>query len=227
MDCVVLVPRRPDPWRDQLWRFVRREIEEELGWPIFEGLSVDGPFNRSRALNEAAAAAGGSWDVAVILDADTVPDAARVRDGVDLAIKRGRLVCPQDIFRSLTRTGTRSVLSGECQVQDAPKRWDYPQPKSSCLVVSASLWGEVGGFDERFEGWGFEDASFFHACEALVGVDRFEGPVWHLWHPRSPEKNTDRTAYQANQALGARYKAARRDRAAMRAILSESGGPLA
>lgn len=221
-----MVPRRPERWRDRLWEFVRARVEAETDWPITEGLSVDGPFNRSRALNEAAEEAG-QWDVAVILDADTVPDFERVRRAVARAAWTRPLVCPQDTFRSLNRDGTRAVLAGGSAVEDAPKRWDYPNPKSSCIVLSRETWELVGGFDERFEGWGFEDASFYHACEALVGIERFEGPCWHLWHSRSPEKNPDFEAYQRNEALGARYKAARRDPETMRAILREPGGPLA
>lgn len=226
MDCVVLVPRRPEPWRDKLWKFVRERVEAELDWPIVEGLSVDGPFNRSRALNEAAKEAG-DWKAAVILDADTVPDFERLRRAVELAAETGELICPQDVFRSLNREGTKAVLAGRCAINDAPKRWDYPQPKSSCIALGRALWEQTGGFDERFEGWGFEDASFYHACEALAGIERLEGPVWHCWHPRSAEKDPHSEAYEANQALGARYKAARRDPDAMRAILAEPGGPLA
>lgn len=221
----MLVPRRPEPWRDRLWDFVRERVEAEVDWPIFEGLSIDGPFNRSRALNEAARDAG-EWDVAVILDADTVPAFDRLRRAVELA-PEGKLICPQDVFRSLSRHGTSDVLSGACALENAPKRWGYPRPKSSCIVLGRELWERIGGFDERFEGWGFEDASFYHACEAVAGVERFEGPVWHLWHPRSPEKDQGSEAYQQNEALGARYKAARRDVDTVEAILAEPGGPLA
>lgn len=227
MDCVVLVPRRPEPWRDKLWGYVRAAVVDGLDRPVIvEGRSLEGPFNRSRALNEAARVAG-VWDVAVILDADTVPDFDRLLDAVDLAAETGKLVCPQDVFRSLTREGTKAVLAGGCAIAEAPKRWDYPRPKSSCIVLSRALWEQTGGFDERFEGWGFEDASFYHACEALAGVERLEGPVWHCWHPRSGEKDPASEAYRANEALGARYKAARHDPDAMREILSEPGGPLA
>jgi hypothetical protein len=126
----------------------------------------------------------------------------------------------------LNRDGTKAVLAGKCAIEDAPKRWDYPRPKSSCIVVPRALWESVGGFDERFEGWLGEDAAFYAACQALVGVERFEGPCFHLWHPRSPEKNPALPEFQANERLLARYKAARRDTEAMRGILAEPGGPL-
>lgn len=227
MDVVVLVPRRPEPWRDRLWEYARAGLDASFHWArVVEGLSVDGPFNRSRALNEAAE--GSDWDVAVILDADTVPTYhPNVGEAVDLALKTGKLVLPQDTFRSLSRAGTKAVLAAECAIEDAEKRWDYPNPKSSCIVVSRQTWELVGGFDERFEGWGFEDAAFFRACRALAGVERLPGLCYHLWHPRSEEKNPSRAEYQRNQALAALYKDARHDAEVMRAILAEPGGPLA
>ncbi len=227
MDCVVLVPRRAEPHRDRLWAYVRERVEAEVAWPVVEGLDEgEQPMNRAAARNRAAEQAG-DWDVAVFLDADTMPDFEQLRQAVDLAAETGKLVCPQDVFRSLTRDGTRAVLAGKCVIEDAPKRWDYPRPKSSCIVVSWETWELVGGYDERFNGWGFEDSSFLHACQVLVGVERLPGVCRHLWHPRSPEKDSRSEAYKANEALGARYKAARHDPDAMRAILAESGGPLA
>lgn len=227
MEAVVLVPRRPDPWRDKLWRYVREEIEAEFDWPILEGLDHgDQPMNRAAARNRAAEQAG-DWEVAVFLDADTVPAAHRLRDAVATAVESDKLVCSQTEFRSLTRGGTKDVLVGKVALTDAPIRWTYPLPKSSCIAVSRRLWDETGGYDERFSGWGYEDSSFFHACQAIAGMERLKGACWHLWHPRSPEKDPRAAEYRANQALGARYKAARRDPNAMRSILVEPGGPLA
>lgn len=227
MDCVILVPRRPDLYRDKLWAFVREQVAEEFYWPIVEGVDDgDAPMNRAAARNRAAEQAG-DWDVAIFLDADTVPDFYPVRVAVERAAETGKLVCPQNIFRSLSRQGTRDVLAGKCALEDAPKRWDYPNPKSSCIVIGRDLWEATGGYDERFEGWGAEDAAFYAACQALGGVERLEGVCRHCWHPRSPEKNEGLPEYKANFALLDRYKAARHDAEAMRTILSEPGGPLA
>jgi len=224
---VVLVPRRPEPWRDQLWRYVQQEIETELDWPIFEGVDAgQQPMNRAAARNRAAGQAG-DWEVAVFLDADTVPDFSNLQRAVELVGETGKLVCAQTEFRSLSRAGTELVLAGQCDPESAPVRWVYPNPKSSCIAIGRELWDLVGGYDERFDGWGWEDSSIFHACQALAGVGRLPGTCHHLWHPRSPEKNPGRDAYRRNEALGARYKAARKDPDAMRAILAEPGGQLA
>lgn len=215
MDVLVLVPRRPEPWRDKLWRYVSGVW---AGWPLREGHDRAEPFNRSAARNQAAQ---GAWDVAVFADADTVPDLPLVDQAIEIAESTGRLVCPQHEFRSLTRSSTNAVLAGDIAPHKAATRWVYPNPKSSCIVVPRSLWDDVGGYDERFCGWGFEDASFYHACEALGGVIRLAGACSHLWHPRSPDKDKNLPGYVANEQLGRRYKAARHDADAMRTILEE------
>lgn len=216
MEVVVLVPRRPDPWRDRLWRYVRSGLVRDVDWPIFEGLSESGPFNRAAAINSAARR---PWRIAVILDADTVIDPARLRAGVNAA-RKGVLVLPHDRFRSLTRRSTGQVLSGRILPEDGQVRWVRPETKSSCLCIGRDLWEEVGGFDERFRGWGFEDAAFYAACRQLAGVQRIGGPVHHLWHPRSPEKDPRSADYARNRELAERYKGAQ-GRAAIKALLAE------
>lgn len=218
MEVIVIVPRRPDPWRDRLWRYVRAHLTRTVGWPVLEGLSESGPFNRAAALN---AAARSPWRIAVILDADTVVDPARLRAGVNAA-RHGVLVLPHDRFRSLTRRATGEVLAGRTLPEDGQVRWVRTETKSSCLCIGRELWEEVGGFDERFRGWGFEDAAFYAACRELAGVQRIGGPVHHLWHPRSPEKDPRSPDYIRNRELAERYKAARG--AEMRALLAEERG---
>lgn len=219
MDVVVLVPRRSDPWRDRLWRYVRTKLEREVDWPVVEGVSDPGPFNRAAAINRAAKQR--TWQVAVILDADTVVDPERLRLGVEEA-GRGLLVLPHDNFRSLTRRATNQVLAGRILPEEGEVRWVRNETNSSCLCIGRDLWDEVGGFDERFRGWGFEDAAFYAACRQLAGAQRIGGPVHHLWHPRSREKDPGRPDYTRNRELAERYKRAGGN--GIRALLRESVG---
>lgn len=216
MEVVVIVPRRPDPWRDRLWRYVRAHLSRSVEWEVAEGFSEEGPFNKSAAINSAARR---PWRVAVILDAETVVDGPRLRAAVNAA-RQGLLVVPHDHFRSLTRRGTNEVLQGKALPEEAPVRWVRRETKGSCLCIGRELWEEVGGFDERFRGWGFEDAAFYAACRQLAGVHRIGGPVHHLWHPRSPEKDPRKPDYIRNRELGERYKQAQ-GQAEMKAILGE------
>ncbi|HYH54022.1 MAG TPA: hypothetical protein VD761_07820, partial [Solirubrobacterales bacterium] len=112
MRIVGLVPRLSDGGeRDRLWRYCQGHWAEQFPeLEIVEGHDeTDGPFNRSAALNTAAE---GDWDVAVILDADTILDVDPIRRGVEIAAETGRLVLPFTDRCLVNRQGTRQILEG-------------------------------------------------------------------------------------------------------------------
>ena len=92
---------------------------------------------------------------------------------------------------------------------------------SCCIVFPRPVWDDLGGFDERFEGWGFEDMALQSVVVGLYGHERIEGDVYHLYHPRSEERivaghpaTTATREYAVNARLGRRYMVAlRRDHA--------------
>lgn len=86
--------------------------------------------------------------------------------------------------------------------------WRYRQPRrwQNAMTCNLGLWREdflgVNGFDEAFEGWGYEDSDL---VIRLIhrGVWRKEGrfalPVIHLWHPHHDRSRHDEN-YQRLQA---------------------------
>lgn len=233
MKAVALVPRLADCGeRDRLWRHCKRYWAEQYPeLEIIEGHDeTPGPFNRSAALNAAAA---GEWDVAVILDADTILDADQIRRGVEIAAESGHLVLPFTDRCLVNRQGTRRILEGYrgswgrfVQARQTPT--DSYVYISGCQVVPRVLWDEIGGFDERFESYGGEDDAFHAASVALTGhdarEDRLEGSCWHLWHRPSPEAR-NRPARKLVMALADRYAGCSEDEGRMRALLAEPRTP--
>lgn len=216
----ICVPRRADGgWRDRLWAFTRPKWAE-LGLPIVEGASPDGPFNRSAACNDAAR---GEWDVAVFIDADVLIEPPQVWQGIEQA-QTGPTVLAFTRYVGLNRAITERILDGMAGPNpewDLHSRFRSAHHESSVVVVPRAAFDEVGGFDERFVGWGQEDVAFAQAIRVMVGpLQRIIGPVWHLWHARSPDRNPFLGTYEASQVLGKRYREAT-DVDAMRALLDE------
>lgn len=232
MHVRLIVPRRADGGhRDKLWAFCEAYWRRHRpGWEISEGHHDSGPFNRSAAINRAAE---GEWDVAVLLDADTIVEPGQIEAGIAAALDTGRLVLPFRVRCLLSQAGTAQVLRGAGGSWD---RWvmarqvpeDAYEYISGCQIVPRALWDEVGGFDERFEGWGGEDDAFHAACLAIAGQDaredRLYGDAWHLWHRPSPDASHRTPTWKQAKALSDRYIDAASDWIAMRQLLSEDRG---
>lgn len=225
-DNVILVPRRADNgWRDELWKFTRARWEQ-LNFPIFEGDHLTGPFNRSAAINNAAKLAG-DWDTALIVDGDVLIDLTRVQHGVAYANRMGRIVFPFRARHHLNNGMTRAIMGGFEGNWTKGIITSFKDNKSSCLAVPRAVWDKVGGFDERFVGWGWEDVAFAHATTVAVGnFLRIQGDLWHLFHHQSPENNHQSPLYLANRDLCQRYRERNHSWALTKELLSEPGGPL-
>lgn len=223
-DVVILVPRRRDGGhRDRLWSHSRAFWAELFpNWPMFEGHHDDGPFNRSAAVNKAAESAG-SWDVAVVIDSDVLPDPSGVEAAVEAALEGG-IASGHHGRKNLSQRGTERVLGGFRGSWERLVQNTHPLCNSGALAIGRPLWDELGGFDELFVGWGYEDTAFEIAAETLSGKSLYKAPcdLWHLWHPRSPEHNHRLPGFKFNMARRDRYVAARGDRAAVLELLEEA-----
>lgn len=227
MRTVVLVPRRADGGvRDRLWEFCRQVwATEHPGFEIVEGHHETGLFNRSAAINRAAAAAG-DWDTAVIIDADVLIHRTNVRAGLVLAQRFNRVVFPFRVYQSLSQIGTSRVMAGWTGDWSSVSVRAYWDSVSCVVMVPRALWDQVGGMDERFVGWGWEDTAFACATDAVSGRLRLEGTLWHLWHPQSPERDAKSPEYKASAALAVQYRnACHVGWDQMLAVLKQPGGP--
>lgn len=223
---VILVPRRADKGhRDMLWTYCK-EYWSKLGYDIYEGDHLDGPFNRSAAVNTAARLAG-EWDSAIVIDSDVIVDPHNVHQAIELAEKTGRQVFPFRKYHALNQVGTTKVMAGFAGNWMPYVRATFHDNRSACFIIPRTTWDMVGGFDERFVGWGWEDVAFAFATSAAAGnYLRLTGDLWHLWHPKSPENDHSSPLYIANRDLCSRYIEHMYSWPEMHELLSEQGGPL-
>jgi hypothetical protein len=221
---VLLVPRRDDGGhRDALWKWARARWERYFpDVPIFEGHHVEGPFNRSAAVNTAARLAG-SWDLGIVIDSDILVRVTQLRAAIERARETGRVTWAHRRWRGISEEWTDSLIRHETDLGAEIDELDIdvlvertnPISWSCCVVIPRRVWDDMGGFDERFIGWGFEDMAFKSLVQGLYGWERIEGDVIHLWHPRSEERivkgypaATASPDYIANARLGRRYMVA-------------------
>jgi hypothetical protein len=231
MRTVILVPRRAHPERDKLWEWCRARWQAILpDVSIYEGHHDDGPFNRSAAINRASrlADADGRWNVAVVIDADIFIRRSQVEQAIATARQTGMVTWAHRRWRGIREDWTPRILRDHRDFGPEIDRDDMdlfvertnPISWSCCIAIPRQVWDDLGGFDERFRGWGFEDMAFQSIICGLYGHERVQGDVYHLWHARTPD-GQGRAAktgggYTAeaitNARLGRRYMVAlRRD----------------
>jgi hypothetical protein len=72
------------------------------------------------------------------------------------------------------------------------------EPTGGAMWVEAWLLHGIGGFDERFEGWGGEDDDVTKRIAQHAPLVRFDDTLLHLNHPRPDMTRADGTAHNAH-----------------------------
>lgn len=212
--------------RDDLWRFCKRWWKERFpGVMVCEGnIKTDGLFCRSHSINMLVKSARtiGARHI-VIADADTImTDTSAVLDAMRHVVDHRVLCYTHEQRWMLGPKDTAHLMSHGHTCDDDPETTGpHHNTYSGIFAVNTDLWDEVGGFDERFIGWGYEDWAFMWSCMTLGGIERAPGHCVHLWHPRKHEEEAGQPHYKDNEALFFRYRDAAGDPVAMRALLAE------
>lgn len=176
--------------------------------PDFElnvGLGDEDNFNRSAARNQAFRQSKG--DVLVIADADTACNRLNVIESLFMIEHGTPWVIAHDRYYSLTKEHTKTLTDGRSDVQlVAPQPHEYDwvmraKSISGVLVMPREAWETVGGYNEEYKKWGYEDNDFALRVDREWGMhERVKGAMQHLWHPRGDADFSHDQIHQ-NQAL--------------------------
>jgi hypothetical protein len=141
-----------------------------------------------------------------------------LRAAIAEAATSGLVHLPYTEYHWLGARGTAELLSG------TPARdCDFELVRGACsgvYVTTPRTWWSHGGQDERFRGWGFEDAAWYLAHGTLLGAPphRHPGRVFAMHHATQLREGPQ---YELNAALADRYRAVADDPAAMRQLVDE------
>lgn len=213
---VVYLPWRPALSRIDAFDRVRDWYARMLPEFTLETIdSGDVPFNLARCRNLAVAQSEPD-DVIVLNDADTLPEPWPLREAVEAAKSSGRVHLPYTAYHWFGAEGSAQFAAGI-----PPEECAFELVVGACsgvYVTTRRTWEAHGGQDERFQGWGFEDAAWYIAHSTMLGESprRHEGRVYALHHVAADRAGTH---YDANAALMERYREASGDVAAMSALI--------
>ena len=92
------------------------------------------------------------------------------------------------------RSDTDAFLQSGVLSVFTPERVRQNWQGGTVAIRKDAFW-RIGGYDERFVGWGGEDNEFYDRCRTISGWHSGYLPFVHLWHESQPEKmSRDRVA---------------------------------
>ncbi|MET0673790.1 MAG: hypothetical protein ABWY37_09885 [Microbacterium pygmaeum] len=218
----VVVPWRPAPSRVPAFEFVLDWYARLL--PEFAVRTVDTDddvFVLAACRNRGIAAADPD-EVVVVCDADTLPEPGSLREAVAAARTSGLVHLPYTQYRWLGAAGDAQLRAGVPADQCSHEL--VVGACSGVYVTTPRTWARHGGQDERFRGWGFEDAAWYLAHETLLGAVpvRHDGNVYAMHHVAEVRAGP---RYEANAALMQRYRDAAGDPRAMAQLVGVPSPP--
>lgn len=208
----ILIPFRSDgghrdrllDWVVQRWSVLLPDAEIVLS----DGVGEGGVFSRSRARNLAVQKASG--DLLIFADGDTTISWAGCKEALAL-FEYEVWALPYTRYYNLTEHSTEEQITQSpggplLRTPDAEYIFPslhHPEPAvSGVIMVARSAFEKIGGYDERFIGWGLEDRVFVMELEHEFGRgSRVSGPAYHLWHPAPEEERFGQPFFEHNRAL--------------------------
>ena len=180
------------------WRYRIMVVEQDSAPRLRDRLSPladhylfvenPGPYNRGWGFNVGVAQSPGKDRVVCLVDADLVVPEDFLSTGLAQVTKDHRAVLPYTEILYLDARSSRKLLKR----QEEAESWGgsalggktFTSSQGGCVFVDREFYRDIGGFDERFRGWGYEDREFYRRVSHETTVPRIEHRLLHLHHQR-------------------------------------------
>lgn len=193
MSLAVLIPWHQTPddigtQRSRVWDYLR---EQWIATGVHLVVGSDplaaetGRFSVARAVNNAARKAPDDVDVFALYGADHIPNPDVLHWAAEKLQRRAWTPLHRGI-RYATRESTDAVLDDRGDLDGL--QWGATHTQALCpgvLAIRRGAWEYVGGYDEAFESWGYEDSALVAVLNTVFPIPEPTGltPLCELWHP--------------------------------------------
>ena len=108
---------------------------------------------------------------------------------------------------------TLDNLASLAMDRNRKKAGEYLCFSGGITLFKKTFYEKVGGFDERFEGWGAEDDAMDIKIKAITSqiITIEDQLAYHLWHPRNAQRKNNFYYKKNSQLLRAYYRMERAD----------------
>lgn len=175
-------------WLQQRW--AKLFPEAEIIIEPDDGLD---PFSKTIAVNRCYRRA--TSDILAIVDADVWLDPQILKDAAE-NIRSGKVswVRPCGTVYRLNKNFTKNLVAFTPDTEFPLVKEEHCERITPTVglvcVFSRKQFEYVGGMDERFRGWGWEDTAWNVLLDGIFGkAEIWDNIVYHLWHPRVRNEN--------------------------------------
>jgi hypothetical protein len=147
-------------------------------------------------------------DVIVLNDADTFPQIGPLLETIQAAASDDKIHLPYTQYRFLNENYTREFFDKGTPLESFKIDAINLAECSGVNVFSPKAWDAIGGGDEKFQGWGFEDNAMYYVHQVVHGIPyiKHNGLVFALYHKTQPGVGVPDQNVLNNKALYELYK---------------------
>lgn len=187
----IVIPWREQPTRLPAFQALNKWYADNL--PEAQIFFADRPgpvWNMSGSRNDGVAAAeAAGCEVIVLSDADTFPQLEPLLEAVEGAKKDNKIHLPYTNYRMLKEKGTRDFFNGVPLIDCYART--YSDACSGINVFTPEAWRSIGGGDEKFKGWGYEDTAmqYVHKLVHKTPYISHKGLAFSLSHAKQSRED--------------------------------------
>lgn len=165
----------------------------------------DSPYtHKAKQINLMAEAA--TTPIVVVQDTDVIVEPSQYVFAQHAARNGAMLACPFnglffDISADYIPSIERTLTVGQVDLFDPRNEMLYKNSYGGAVFFSREVFTRLGGFNENFISWGWEDFEIYRRLEKLdERVERMWGPLLHLSHARATNSVKQNPWYDHNTA---------------------------
>lgn len=210
MKLSIIFPYRPgNKYYDTNLVYVRNKLEKEFPKSeiiLGEEDNTNLPFSRSNAINNGVAQSNNN--ILMIHDTDMLLPKKNIEKGTKL-LKTYPMIYPYYHYLLLSKETSQKIKNGMDYTYEDLLKTDIQElgePGNiggGAILLRRDAYDTIGGYDERFIGWGWEDVLFNYKIKETYPV--YEGAwgkwldndnIFHLWHPEADKNNNNQKLYE-------------------------------
>lgn len=186
----ILVPHRNGEfYRDRNWKYLKKIYEHLIpDAEICLGDTSSIPYSKSEAVNNAFKKS--TREILIIMDSDILIDIESLNTAISI-VDKYKFILPYNKLVRLDEKSTEKILNKEMfNIEDIDINNNSIIKEESRMVggiyvTTKEVYKNIGGFDERFRGWGGEDDAVLSCVKYIYGkYHRLDNILYHLYHTR-------------------------------------------